>query len=175
MLALTIGTIVAGANIVGKGQCELFFSCPKLIVTPCVQTGSFRLAGKVPLGIGRCSPAIPSCGRSPDFFPVKPTWPCWVRGRNSDLGLVKHIAQLLLSGMCALREMCLARWPNAKPVRTSKITSHYVAQWLRLILAGRDAWSIFWTTMGPVNISPSARKRRSSDRVTCSWQHFDRG
>ena len=43
-------------------------------------------------------------GRSPDFSRW-PHRPCWVRGRNSDLGLVIDIAQLLLSNV-RMREMC---------------------------------------------------------------------
>ena len=38
-------------------------------------------------------------------FSRRPHRPCWVRGRNSDLGLVIDIAQLLLSNV-RMREMC---------------------------------------------------------------------
>ena len=55
-----------------------------------------------------------------------PHRPCWVRGRNSDLGLVIDIAQLLLS-KCAHAWNVLARWPNAKPVRTAKTTQPWLS------------------------------------------------
>ena len=66
------------------------------------------------------SDGVPLSGESParqDFprqshcvdarrdFSRWPHRPCWVRGRNSDLGLVIDIAQLLLSNV-RMREMC---------------------------------------------------------------------
>ena len=70
--------------------------------------------------ISLCSDGVPLSGESParqDFprqshrvdarrdFSRWPHRPCWVRGRNSDLGLVIDIAQLLLSNV-RMREMC---------------------------------------------------------------------
>ena len=85
-----------------------FWNC--MVYIPCVQTGS-RLAGKVPLG--RTFPGNPIMWTLAGTSRRWPHRPCWVRGRNSDLGLVIDIAPAVVI-KCAHAWNVLARWPNAK-------------------------------------------------------------
>ena len=88
-------------------------------VLPCVQTGS-RLAGKVPLG--RTFPGNPIVWTLAGTSPGDPTDHVGF-GDEIDLGLVIDIVVI----KCAHAWNVLARWPNAKPVRTAKTTQPWLS------------------------------------------------